>query len=104
MGLCKISKEKQFIQNLINKIISVIDSCSIISKPTPQPSKIMGSGLEYKTEAQKTDVVTLSADGFILYLYATAYEEVYPDNPSPIQRQRLHEIYRTLQVPIPPGV
>lgn len=104
MGLCKLTKEKQFIQNLVNKIITVISSCSTISQPAPKPSKIMGSGLEYKTEAQKTDVVTLSVDGFILYLYATAYQEVYPDKPSAIQRQRLHEIYRTLQVPIPPGV
>ena len=89
-----------FLNKLINSVISVIQSCGapIVKKET---KTLAGAGLEYATSATNTDVITLSIDGFILYLYYKAYGESYPEVPSAGDIVKLHEIYDALKIPRP---
>lgn len=105
MGLCKIKKDVQFVSSLISKITTIITNCGSGNLPPPVLlAKTVGSALEYETTAVATNTVTLSLEGFILYLYVKAYDEAYPETPSEIQRTRLHDIYKTIGVPIPQGI
>jgi len=106
MGLCRIKKDIQFVSLLITKISTIITNCDSVRPPPPPVTvaKTVGSALEYDTIATKTDTVTLSLEGFILYLYARAYDDVYPENPTPLEKSRLHDIYKTLGVPVPKGI
>lgn len=88
-----------FLNNLINSVVSVIQTCGA---PVKKDTKTLaGAGLEYSTTATNTDVITLSIDGFILYLYYKAYGVAYPEVPSAGDIVKLHEIYDALKIPRP---
>jgi hypothetical protein len=103
MVLCRIKKDIQFIRSLITKIVTIVETCG--TRPPPPPvklKKVVGSALEYETEAVKTDTITLKLDGFILYLYAKAFNDIYPEsNPTPQQVANLKQVYDALELPFP---
>lgn len=103
MGLCRIKKDLQFIRSLVTKIVTIVESCG--SRPQPPPAKtkkVIGSALEYESDAVKTDTVTLSIEGFVLYLYAKAFNDIYPEsNPTPQQVNNLRQVYSALELPFP---
>jgi len=105
MVLCRIKKDIQFIQSLVTKIVSIVETCGVkppIPPPAPKLNKVVGSALEYETEAVKTDTITLKLDGFILYLYAKAFDDIYPEsNPTPLQISNLKQVYAALELPFP---
>jgi hypothetical protein len=88
---------------LVTKIITIVETCGVRPPPpAPTTKKTVGSALEYETEAVKTDTVTLTIDGFILYLYAKAFDDIYPEsNPTPQQVANLKEVYAALDLPFP---
>jgi hypothetical protein len=89
-----------FLNNLIESISTIIKTCNI-SKAIETKKVLTGNRLEYSTTATNTDVVTLSIDGFIQYLYFKAYGSAFPEAPTPAERIKLYEIYDALKIPRP---
>lgn len=88
---------------MVTKIITIVETCGVRPPPPPPTAKkTVGSALEYETDALKTDTITLTIDGFILYLYAKAFNDIYPEsNPTPQQVANLKEVYAALELPFP---
>jgi hypothetical protein len=102
MTLCKIKKDALFLKSLISKISTIITNCGVTPPKPPPVAKTVGRALEYETVATQTDVITLSRDGFILYLYAKAYGDVYPEkDATQTQKARLADVYKALELPVP---
>ena len=89
-------------KSLISKISTIISNCGVTPPKPPPVVKTVGHALEYETVATHTDVITLTREGFILYLYAKAYGDVYPENDAThVQKTRLVEVYKALDLPVP---
>lgn len=75
----------------------LVDCCAC--KPDNK-GKTVSNALEYDTLAAESEVITLTMQGFIIYLYEKAYNERYPtDSLSGIQKVRIYEIYDALKIP-----
>ena len=102
MVSCKKKNDCAFLKSLISKISTIIANCGITPPKPPPVVKTVGKALEYETVATQTDVITLTRDGFILYLYAKAYGDVYPEKgATETQKRRLADVYRALDLPVP---
>jgi hypothetical protein len=77
----------------------LIDCCPC--KPT-SAGKTVSNALEYDTIAAENEVVTLTMDGFVIYLYEKAYNERYPTGTlTGTEKARIYEIYDALKIPRP---
>ena len=92
--------ECTFLYSLINSVSSVISLCNR-ANPLPTKKILTQGGLEYKTTAANTEVVTLTIEGFIEYLYYKAYNTIWPEKPTLADMNRLYEIYDALKIPRP---
>ena len=92
--------ESAFLYSLINSVSTVISLCNR-AKQLPTNKIVTQSGLEYKTTAANTEVVTLTIEGFIEYLYYKAYNTIWPLVPTLADMNRLYEIYDALKIPRP---
>lgn len=85
-------------KTLIYDIKSILTSCG----QQALSGKQVTSALEYETIAAETEVVTLTVEGFIIYLYEKAYGETYPTGTlTKTEKDRIYEIYDALKIPRP---
>lgn len=99
-ALLQQKAECKFIADLITNVKSLIsNSCPC---KTPPVGKTVSNTLEYDTIAAESEVITLTIEGFIIYVYEKAYSESYPKGSlTTIQKQRIYEIYDALKIPRP---
>lgn len=75
------------------------DCCSCNPMTT---GKTVSNALEYDTIAAESEVITLTLEGFIIYLYEKAYNERYPTGSlTGTEKERIYEIYNALKIPKP---
>jgi hypothetical protein len=92
--------ECSFIADLISNVKTLLVECCPCKPPVA--GKIVSNRLEYDTIAAENEVVTVTMQGFIIYLYEKAYNERYPtENLSGIEKARIYEIYDALKIPRP---
>ena len=90
-----------FMKKLITNIKQIITDCCICDKPNGN-GKIVSNALEYDTIAAESEVITVTIEGFIIYLYEKAYNSPYPTtNLTSIEKERIYEIYDALKIPRP---
>ena len=93
-------KECKFMADLIANVKQLLLDCCAC-KPT-MAGKTVSNTLEYDTVAAENEVVTVSLEGFIIYLYEKAYNERYPTgNLTGTEKTRIYEIYDALKIPRP---
>ena len=90
-----------FMKILVPEIIEILKSCNRIEPLPAGANTITGIGLEYATEALATDVISLTLEGYIQYIYYQAYGEYYPVSPSPAEIDKIYAIYDALQISRP---
>ena len=93
-------KECKFMTTIISNVKKLLtDYCAC--KPM-MSGKTVSNALEYDTIVAESEVVTLTLEGFIIYLYEKAYSERYPtDTLSGTEKERIYEIYDALKIPRP---
>lgn len=98
----KIRREDcEFMTNLIKNIKQIITDSCVCEKPVGN-GKTVTNALEYDTIAAESEVVTVTIEGFIIYLYEKAYNDPYPTtNLTSIEKERIYEIYDALKIPRP---
>jgi len=85
---------------IISDVKKLLTDCCAC-KPTTA-GKTVSNTLEYDTIAAESEVITVTIDGFIIYLYEKAYNERYPTGTlTGIQKVRIYEIYDALKIPRP---
>lgn len=85
---------------IISDVKKLLTNCCAC--PSANPARTVSNTLEYDTIAAESEVVTLTIQGFIIYLYEKAYNEQYPsDNLSGTEKERIYEIYDALKIPRP---
>lgn len=93
-------KECNFVTTIISDIKKLLVDCCPC-KPT-SAGKTVSNALEYDTIAAENEVVTLTMDGFVIYLYEKAYNERYPTGTlTGTEKVRIYEIYDALKIPRP---
>lgn len=93
-------KECNFMTTIISNVKKLLTDCCAC-KPTTA-GKTVSNALEYDTIAAESEVVTVTIQGFIIYLYEKAYNERYPTGTlSGIEKVRIYEIYDALKIPRP---
>jgi hypothetical protein len=86
---------------MISDIKKLLKECCPC-KPATVAGKTVSNALEYDTIAAENEVITLSIQGFIIYLYEKAYSERYPtSNLTGTDKSRIYEIYDALKIPRP---
>ena len=92
--------ECKFMTSLIANVKNLLISCCPCK--SPPAGKIISNTLEYDTVAAESEVITLTIEGFIMYVYEKAYNEPLPtENLSTVEKQRIYEIYDALKIPRP---
>ena len=93
-------KECNFVSTMISDIKKLLVECCPCKSDVK--GKTVSNALEYDTVAAETEVITLTIDGFIIYLYEKAYNERYPTGKLTIsEKNKIYEIYDALKIPRP---
>lgn len=93
-------KECNFVTTIISDIKRLLIDCCPC-KPIAA-GKTVSNTLEYDTIAAESEVITLTMQGFVIYLYEKAYNERYPTGTlTGVEKLRIHEIYDALKIPRP---
>lgn len=107
-----IRKECTFLVTMIRRIQGIIatqcatdnDLQGNTSYPVSLIKKTIDDPLSYDTSALQQEVVTLSFEGFIAYLYVKAFGKLYPSNPTADEKIHIAEIYAALNISVPPVI
>ena len=106
-----LKKDCNFLITMINRIQVIIAKTDLandlkgnLSYQQPNVQKNLADPLSYNTSALNQEVITLSLQGFIAYLYVKAFNTVYPSNPTPAEYAQIREIYEALNISVPPVI
>jgi hypothetical protein len=53
----------------------------------------------YDTKAERTDVIKLSVEGYVMMIYMKVFKEDYPKMPNQKQVDQINEIWDALNLP-----
>jgi len=109
-----IKKECTFLINAISRIQQIISISQVCynnpsgGNPGTVPPVIAPKNLDdpltYTTNAVNQEVISLSLQGFISYLYVKAYNVAYPLNPTAAEYALISDIYKALNISVPPFI
>jgi hypothetical protein len=57
------------------------------------------STIIYTDKIKQEDVIKLTVDGYVIYLYKTVFKEPYPSDPTPEQIEKINAIWEALGQP-----
>lgn len=83
-------------------VIDMIDSISkLLAYVNPGKfGEIVLNYLTFKSKAEQRDTIKLSLEGYVIYVYKTAFKETYPtQNLTPLQKERINAIWDALGHP-----
>lgn len=83
-------------------VIDIVDSIQkLLAYVNPGKfGEIILNYIVFQSKVEQTDRIKLSLEGYVIYLYKTAFKETYPhDNPTPLQIERINAIWEALGHP-----